>query len=70
MKVSVSFTLLSLMSWRIVLARLPGVLQFIGPDEGKDGWKGDRGDGQMLGEATRALFWWPLGALQLWGATF
>jgi hypothetical protein len=23
----------------------------------------------VLGEATRALIWWPLGALQLWGAT-
>jgi hypothetical protein len=23
----------------------------------------------VLGEATRALFWWPVGALQLWGAT-
>jgi hypothetical protein len=52
-----------------VLARLRGVLQFIRSDDGRDGRKGDRGEGQVLGEATRALIWWPLGALQLWGAT-
>jgi hypothetical protein len=51
--------------WRIVLALLRGVLQFIRSDEGRDGRTGDRGNGQVLGEATKALFWWPLGTLQL-----
>jgi hypothetical protein len=39
-----------------VLARLRGVLQFIRSDDGRDGRKGDRGEDQVLGEATRALF--------------
>jgi hypothetical protein len=31
-----------------------------------DDWKGDSGGGQVLVEATRALFWWPLGALHIY----
>jgi hypothetical protein len=43
-----------------------GAQLFIGLDDGRDGWKGDSGDGQVLVDATRALFWWPLGVLQFY----
>jgi hypothetical protein len=54
---------------RCSVSVLHGVQLFIGFDDGSDGWKGDSGDGQVLVEATRALFWWPLGTLQFWRAT-
>jgi hypothetical protein len=50
---------------RIVLSLLHGAQLFIGFDDGRDGWKGDCGDGQVLVEATRAVFWWSLVPYQM-----
>jgi hypothetical protein len=33
----------------VLLTRLRGVLQFIGFDDGRDGWKGNRADGRRRG---------------------